>query len=176
MKTTMTGRLAVGAAFLILALTGCAGTGAGPAATQTAAASTLSITDAWVKAADTGMSAAFGILKNAGTKDVTVVSAASPAASMLQLHDTVSNDAGEMVMQEKKSGFVVPAGGTLELAPGGNHIMLMELTSPIKAGDEAAFTLTLSDGSTLDFTAVAKDYTGANEKYTGGMNTDTNKK
>jgi copper(I)-binding protein len=173
MKTsTLTSQLAIGAVALMLALSGCAGASKAPVATASPAAHTLSITDAWVKAADTGMSAAFGTLENSGPKDVTVVSAQSPASSMLQLHETTSNDAGEMVMREKKSGFVVPAGGSLELAPGGNHIMLMDLTNPIKAGDEATFTLTLSDGSTYEFTAAAKDFTGANETYTGGMNMD----
>ena len=157
-----------------LALAGGAGT---PATTPSAttAANSLSITDPWVKAADSGMSAAFGTLENAGTSDVTVVSAQSAASSMLQLHETVSNAAGEMTMQQKQGGFVIPAGGALELAPGGNHIMLMDLTNPIKAGDEAVFTLTLSDGSTIDFTAVAKDYTGANETYTGDMTMETPK-
>jgi len=162
-----------------LALAGCAGTPATtPAATPSAAtteASGLSITDPWVKAADSGMSAAFGTLENAGASDVTIVSAQSAASSMLQLHETVSNAAGEMMMQQKQGGFVVPAGGSLELAPGGNHIMMMDLSNPIKAGDEAKFTLTLSDGSTIDFTAVAKDYTGANETYTGDMNMETPK-
>ena len=162
-----------------LALAGCAGSPATtPATTPSAAtteASALTITDPWVKAADSGMSAAFGTLENAGTSDVTVLSAQSAASSMVQLHETVSNAAGEMTMQQKQGGFVIPAGGALELAPGGNHIMLMDLTNPIKAGDEAAFTLTLSDGSTIDFTAVAKDYTGANETYTGDMTMETPK-
>jgi len=177
MKTsTITDRLAVGTVVLILALTGCAGTGAGPATpTPTAASDTLSVTDAWVKAADTGMSGAFGILENSGTEDVTVVSAESPAASMLELHETVPSDTGDMVMRKKEDGFVVPAGGTLELAPGGNHIMLMALTGPINAGDEITVILTLSDGSTHEFTAAAKDYSGANETYSGAKTMDTKK-
>lgn len=169
--TTITGRFAVGAAVLLLVLTGCAGSGAGATDTATtsaaAAADTLSVTNAWVKAADTGMSAAFGVLENSGTTDLTVLSAESPAASVLQLHESVVKDSGDMVMQEKKTGFIVPAGGSLELAPGGNHIMLMALTGPITAGDEVTFTLTLSDGSTAAFTAAAKDFSGANETYTG---------
>ncbi|TDW29845.1 copper chaperone PCu(A)C [Cryobacterium psychrophilum] len=175
--TTITGRLAVGAVVLILALTGCAGAGsaAAPASTpaEAVAADALNVTDAWVKAADTGMSAAFGILENSGTTVVTVVSAESPAAGMLELHETVVNDAGDMVMQKKQTGFVVPAGGSLTLAPGGNHIMFMALTGPINAGDEITVTLTLSDGSASEFTAAAKDFSGANETYTGEMNMDT---
>lgn len=87
---------------------------------------------------------------------------------MLQLHETVANDAGEMVMQEKQGGFVIPAGGSFDLEPGGNHIMLMDLTAPLAAGDETTFTLTFSDDSTYEFTAPVKDYSGANENYEGG--------
>ncbi|MDQ0646374.1 copper(I)-binding protein [Microbacterium natoriense] len=120
---------------------------------------------AWVKAADEGMSAGFGMLRNSGEQDVTVVSAQTEASSMVELHETVENDAGEMVMREREGGFVIPAGGTLTLEPGANHIMLMDLAKPLKAGDEVAFTLTFSDGSTVDFTAPVKDYSGANENY-----------
>ncbi|MEZ3160491.1 copper chaperone PCu(A)C [Microbacterium sp. BWT-B31] len=127
----------------------------------------MTISDAWVKAADEGMSAAFGELTNSSDQDVTVTSATSEASSMLELHETVENDAGEMIMRPIEGGFVIPAGGTLHLEPGGNHIMLMDLTAPLAAGDEATFTLTFSDDSTYEFTAPVKDYSGANETYEG---------
>ena len=96
------------------------------------------ITDAWVKAADDGMSAAFGELTNSSDDDVTVVSARAAVSPMLELHETVENEAGEMVMREIEGGFVIPAAGSLALEPGGNHIMLMDLTAPLNAGDEIA--------------------------------------
>ena len=157
----------------LFAATGCAA--ASEPATPTASASaadSITIEDAWVKAADEGMSAAFGTIANSGDTDITVVSAESPASTMIELHETVENDSGEMVMQAKEGGFVIPAGGSIELAPGANHIMLMGLTAPLVAGDDATFTLTLSDGSSYDFTAPAKDYTGANETYEGDMDMD----
>jgi copper(I)-binding protein len=113
------------------------------------------------------MSAAFGELSNSSDQDITVVSAESDASSMLELHETVENDSGEMVMREIDGGFVIPAGGSLTLEPGANHIMLMDLTAPLMAGEEATFTLTFSDGSTFEFTAPVKDYSGASENYEG---------
>lgn len=167
MNARTTSRVAVLAAAALIALTGCA-TGATPASdAQATAADTVSVHNAWVKAADTGMSAAFAELENSGSEDVTVTAATSAASSDLQLHETVENEAGEMTMREKDGGFVIPAGESLTLEPGGNHIMLMGLAKPIKAGDELGFTLTFSDGSTADFTAPAKDYSGANESYEG---------
>lgn len=158
----------------LLAFAGCASTtpsaGATPSTSASAAdaASAVTISDAWVKAADSGMSAAFGTLHNDSKSDVTLVSAASPASSMLQLHETVADASGAMVMREKDGGFVIPAGGELVLQPGGNHIMLMDLTAPLKAGEDTTFTLTFSDGSTTSFSAPVKDYSGANETYQGG--------
>lgn len=164
MSTTTTTRLGVLLAAAALVLTGCAST---PADSAASAADALAISDAWVKSADEGMSAAFGELSNDSDADVTVVSAETEASPMLELHETVENDAGEMIMREIEGGFVIPAGGTLSLEPGGNHLMLMGLAGPLKAGDETTFVLTLSDGSTFEFTAPVKDYSGANETYEG---------
>lgn len=149
----------------VLALTGCTATTTPEPQNSKPAGETVTIEDAWVKAAPDGMSAAFGMLENSGDHDVTVVSVESDAASMVELHETVENDAGEMVMREVEGGFVIPAGGQLALEPGANHIMLMELQNPLLAGDETTFTLTFSDDSTYEFTAPVKDYSGANENY-----------
>lgn len=152
----------------LLVLSGCAesDSSAEPAATSSArAGDVVTINDAWVKAAESGMSAAFGDLTNPGTEDITLVAVTSPASSMLELHETVENESGSMAMRQKDGGFTIPAGGQVTLEPGGNHIMLMDLHDPVKAGDELTFILTFSDESTFEFTAPAKDYAGANENY-----------
>lgn len=152
----------------MLALTGCTTESAPSETSDAPAADVVTIEDAWVKSADEGMSAAFGVLVNDGDEDLTVVSVTSDASSMLELHETVENESGEMVMREIEGGFVIPAGAELALEPGADHIMLMDLRSPLKAGDEATFTLTFSDDSTYEFTAPVKDYSGANENYEEG--------
>lgn len=167
MNTRTTTKFASIATAAIIALTGCSTT-LEPVAESTPAGEMISLDNGWVKAAEDGMSAAFGELKNAGETDVTVVSVSSDASGELQLHETVPNDAGEMVMRERDGGFTIPAGGTLTLEPGGNHIMLMGLAHPINAGDEVSFTLTFSDDSTFEFTVPAKEFAGANENYVGG--------
>ncbi len=163
---TTTTRLGVLLAVAAFALTGCA-TSSSTAAEDVTAGDSVSISDGWVKSADEGMSAAFGELTNDSDRDITVVSATTEASSMLELHETVENDSGEMVMRQIDGGFVIPAGGSLALEPGGNHIMLMDLTAPLKAGEEVTFVLTFSDESTYEFTAPVKDYSGANETYEG---------
>ncbi len=181
--TSTTKRSVVAFAALLaggLALAGCSSTAdaeTGTTTTETAAqGESLSIVDPWVKSAESGMSAAFGTIENDSNQDATVVSAATEVSPMIELHETVADASGNMVMQEKDGGFVIPAGGSYELTPGGNHIMLMGLSNPVVAGDEVTFTLELADGSTFDFTAAARDYSGANENYVGddegGMDMD----
>lgn len=177
MKAIKAPQLLVIVAVALLALTGCVSSEKAteqgtPASTHAAA---LSIKDPWVKSADGVKSAAFGTLQNSGAADITVVSASTAVSTAVELHETVPSAAGEMVMRKKAGGFVIPAGGSLRLAPGASHIMIMGLTAPLKAGDQVAFTLTLSDGSTYQFTAPGKDYSGANESYEGGTKTGTGK-
>ncbi|WP_447948065.1 copper chaperone PCu(A)C [Microbacterium maritypicum] len=165
-------RLAAVIAVSLLALTGCTPESSPTESASRPAGDAVTIEDAWVKSAEEGMSAGFGTLVNGGDDDVTVVSVTSEASNMLELHETVENEAGEMVMREKDGGFVIPAGGKLALEPGGNHIMMMDLTGPLTAGSDVTFTLTFSDDSTYEFTAPVKDYSGANENYEGGEEQD----
>lgn len=130
--------------------------------------SSLSIADGWAKAADSGMSAAFGMIKNPTTKPIRVIAATSPYSTFLQLHEVVMTD-GSMVMQQKPGGFVIPAKGMVELKPGGNHLMFMKLTRPITAGSMIPVTLITADGGMLTTKVLAKVYAGANETYDSGM-------
>lgn len=110
---TRTTRVRIGALLTVslLALAGCAST---PATStdeaELPAAEAISISDAWVKSAEVGMSAAFGELTNDSDADITVVSVSSPASSMLEPHETVENESGQMVMREIEGGFVDRSG------------------------------------------------------------------
>ncbi len=146
-----------------LAACGNAGPGTATAVPAASPAAALTIKDPWVKAVDSGMTAAFGTLINNTGSDVTVVSASSPV-SPVELHEMVMGD-GAMMMRPTEGGLVIKAGGTHELVPGGDHLMLMKPSAAIKPGDELRFTLTLSDGGTVSFNAVAKPFAGAGESY-----------
>ena len=172
MNVTTLRRAAALTAFATLAaagLTGCAADAAGSSAppSPTTQASQVTVVDPWVRSADTGMSAAFGSVQNTGDAPVHLVAATSPATTEAQLHETVDTN-GTMQMQQKDGGFTIAGGETLTLAPGGDHIMLMDLTAPLAAGDEVALTLTFEDDSTLEVTAPVKDYAGGDENYVDG--------
>jgi len=173
---TLVRRAALGTAAL-LAVAGLAACGGSSDSGSSSAASggDVSISDAWTKSTDGPMTGSFGVLANSGSQDITVTAASSTAAGMVELHETVMVD-GAMQMQAKEGGFVIPAGGSFALEPGGNHVMLMGLTGAIKPGDEVPITLTLSNGQSLEYTAIAKEFTGANESYSpgdGGMDMDS---
>ncbi|MDR6174056.1 copper(I)-binding protein [Nocardioides zeae] len=152
--------------------TGSSSADASAGAPDAADAAALSVTDPWVKATDDDMTAMFGTIVNDTDADITVVGATSDVAGTVELHEVVAGDGGAMLMQPKEGGFTVPAGGTHALEAGGDHVMLMDLTGPLEAGQDVTVTLELADGSTQDVTAVVKPFTGADEEYAGGMDMD----
>jgi copper(I)-binding protein len=155
-------RLAVGSACAAVLLTGCSSTTDDAPATE---ADAVTVSDQWVKAADTGMSAAFAQLTNSGGQDVRIVSVSSPASTRMELHEIAAGADGATVMREKQGGVTIAANGTHALAPGGDHLMLMDLTAPLTPGATTTFTLTFEDGSTADFDAQVRDFSGNQENY-----------
>jgi copper(I)-binding protein len=125
----------------------------------------VTLSDTWVKAANSGMTAAFGTVSNTSSDSIMITAASSPAAGTVELHEVVDAD-GSIIMRPVEGGIFVPAQGTQVLEPGGYHLMLMDLPAPIEPGEDVAFTLTCSTGGTADYTAQAKTFRGADEKYT----------
>jgi hypothetical protein len=82
---------------------------------------------------------AFMTIVNNGQAD-RLVSASSPAAGTVELHETVDEN-GVMKMVPRPEGWQIPVGGSLELKPGGKHIMLINLTAPLEAGKTIQITL-----------------------------------
>lgn len=159
--------LVAASALSLTGVAGCASSGDDVAAASSPAAGsgcTIEATDTWAKAADSGMTAVFGKLTNTGSQEVVVNSATSDAAGKVEVHEVVDKD-GVMVMQPKPGGLVIATGASAALAPGADHIMLMDLTGPIKAGDPVIITLQCADGGTAQITAEARTFTGADEQY-----------
>jgi copper(I)-binding protein len=144
----------------------------GQALTSTRTLSGVHVHDGWAKVAKRGeMSAAFGTIGNHGAKPLTIVAATSPYAVAVQLHEMAMVD-GAMVMREVAGGFKIPADGSLELKPGGNHLMFMGLVKGIKAGRKIPVTLIASNGSRVTIKVPAKPFNGAHDDYDAGMGHD----
>ncbi|MFC0673637.1 copper chaperone PCu(A)C [Brachybacterium hainanense] len=129
----------------------------------------LTVEGAWVKAAESGMTAGFATLTSTSDAPLTLIGARSPAAPEIQLHETAADGSGGMSMTQKEGGFEIPAGGRLVLEPGGDHLMFMDLALPLLAGDEVELTLELEGGLEVPVTAQIRDFAGAQEDYAPGM-------
>ncbi|WP_395310189.1 copper chaperone PCu(A)C [Mycobacterium sp. AMU20-3851] len=127
-------------------------------------AAEVSWEDQWASAGDGEMAAVFGTLVNNGEREARVVSGSSPAAGMVEVHE-VTGAAGAKMMRPKEGGIILPAGGSHELVPGGDHLMLMDLTEPLSAGSDIELTVQFEDGSTLPVTVQIRDFAGADENY-----------
>lgn len=82
-----------------------------------------------------------------------LVSASSPDANMVQIHES-RIEGGMMMMAELRDGLPLPAGETVALEPGGNHLMLMGVKEPLVAGDTVALTLTFESSPPLEIIAT----------------------
>ena len=101
----------------------------------------VQITDAYGRS--TGASGAvFLTITNPDATDDRLLSATTDAAEMAMLHTSMMDANGVMSMPELAGGVVIPAGGAHALARGGDHIMLMGLTAPLKDGDTLRLILT----------------------------------
>ena len=125
----------------------------------------LTVSDPWVKAAEEGMTSAFGTLTNDTDRDLVLIGARTEASAHVELHETTDDGSGGMSMQEKEGGFPLAAGEQLVLEPGGHHLMLMDLTAPLLPGDEVELILEFEDGTEHPLTATVKDFAGAQEHY-----------
>lgn len=155
-----------------LLLTSCAAPAEKPAGanhetTQTATpneSGPLQVHDAWIKAADKGMTSAFANLKNTSSEPITLSGATSELAKTVEIHEMVGA-AGGMSMQELEGGLTLEAGESAALEPGGVHLMLMGLHEAVKPGQAPVITLKLADGTTMQVPFEVKSFTGANESY-----------
>ena len=111
------------------------------------AADAVQALDPYVRAMPPGqsVSAAFLGLSNTGKEDHALVAAETSVAMMVELHEHTMAD-GMMQMREVEQ-IALPSGSTVELKPGGLHIMLMGVKSQLKPGDKVDITLTYEDGS-----------------------------
>jgi copper(I)-binding protein len=62
-----------------------------------------------------------------------------------------------MVMQEMTDGLPLPAGETVSLAPGGYHIMLLDLVEPLETGDEFEVTLDFENADDVTLTVTVSE-------------------
>lgn len=120
-----------------------------------AAPAQVSATDAWCRPTAEGAGAAGCYVTLTATVDDRLTGAASPAGERVEIH-TMSMDGGVMRMRELPDGLALPAGQTVALKPGAEHLMLMAPTAALNEGETVELTLNFQNAPAQTVTAQIK--------------------
>lgn len=99
----------------------------------------LQVRDAWARPTVPGQSTGGGYLKLQSATADRLVGGSSPVAERLELHSM--NMEGDVMRMRQVEAVELPAGATVELRPGGLHLMLLGLKAPLKAGERVPLVL-----------------------------------
>ena len=115
------------------------------------AADPLAFDQAWIRAMPPGMkmTAGFGTLRNRGAEAVEIAAFSSPQFGDVSLHLSETVD-GVSRMREIPS-LRIEAGASVELAPGGYHLMLMMPLEPLQPDRPVTIFVTTAGGDEFSF-------------------------
>jgi hypothetical protein len=156
-----------------------AGLIAAPAGAAEVKAGDLVITQAWSRATPNGAKIGSGYftVENKGTTADRLIGVSADIAGKVEVHEMATKD-GVMTMRPLDKGLTIDPGKTVKLAPGGNHLMMFDLKSPLKQGDTLPVTLEFEktgkvkvslDVQGIGAQAPAGAAPGATEKMPDGM-------
>ncbi len=97
-----------------------------------------------------GNSAVYLTLVNPGEHDEHLLGASSPAATVVEIHETMVMP-GDVVHMQPVEAVEVPAGGRVEFQPGGLHLMMTGLTRTLEAADQVELTLLFEEAGEITF-------------------------
>ena len=111
----------------------------------------LTLTAPWLRATPGGAKVAGGYLRitNGGSEPDTLVSASIPLAARGEVHE-MSNEGGVMKMAQLERGLTIAPGATVELKPGGFHLMFMDLSGGLKQGETVKGRLVFAKAGPVD--------------------------
>jgi periplasmic copper chaperone A len=141
---------------------------AAPACAQEVKAGDLVITQAWSRATPGGAKVAGGFLtiENKGPLPDRLIGGSADIADKLQVHEMATNN-GVMTMRPLDNGLTIDPGKTVKLAPGGYHLMMLGLKSPLKQGGKLPVTLEFEKAGKVD---VSFDIQGVGAPGPGAAN------
>lgn len=104
-----------------------------------AADGAISLSGVWARASAGGNSAAYATIANSGAAEDRLIAVKGDVSTSIELHEVVMD--GDVMKMRPVEAIAVPAGGSVELKPGGYHIMLIGLKAPLVEGAHVALTL-----------------------------------
>jgi copper(I)-binding protein len=119
-----------------------AGLLAAPARADEVKAGDLVISQAWSRATPNGAKIGGGYLtiENKGPAADRLIGVSAEVAGKVEVHEMAMNN-GVMTMRPLDNGLAIDPGKTVKLAPGGYHLMMFDLKTPLKQGDKLPITL-----------------------------------
>jgi hypothetical protein len=93
----------------------------------------VTVTDAWARATMPGQKVSGAYMQIRSDADARLVGASSPVVPRVEVHEMKMD--GDVMRMREVQAIELPRGKTVTLAPGGYHVMLMNLQKPIAAGD-----------------------------------------
>ena len=109
-----------------------------------AAQAQVKVDDPWVRATVAPQKATGAFMQLTAAKGAKVVAVSSPVAAVAEIHE-MKMDGDVMRMRALPAGLELPAGKTVELKPGGYHLMLLDLKQPLARGATVPVTLVLKN-------------------------------
>jgi periplasmic copper chaperone A len=117
----------------------------------------LRVSEAWARPGFTGgSSAVYLIIDNPNVENESLLNAGSPIAEFVELHHSMQDQSGMMVMEEQES-IDVPGQSRVTLEPGGFHIMLIRLVQDLNPGDTIPVTLYFQNSGELEIMAEVRE-------------------
>lgn len=112
---------------------------------------TILIQNLWTRATPNGAKVAGGFITitNKGTTPDRLVGGSATIAARVEVHEMAVTD-GVMRMRELDKGLEIKPGETVELKPGGYHLMLMDIKEPIVDGGKIEGTLVFEKAGTIE--------------------------
>ena len=111
-----------------------------PAWAQSAA---VQVEGAWARASVQGQKGTGAFMRLTAKDGARLVRAESPAAGVAEVHEMKMD--GDVMKMRAVPALDLPAGKTVELKPGGYHIMLLDLKAPLAKGSAVPLTLVFQD-------------------------------
>ena len=119
--------------------------------------SKIVVKDAWVGKVppSSPVAAAYFTVENEGNADDKLLSVTTSISGHTMIHQTVVDDRGVASM-EMIDALVIPAGKSVELKPGGTHVMLMDLKEPVTDKDSIELDLKFEKAGDIKVEAPVK--------------------
>lgn len=127
----------------------------------------VEVRDGWVRPAVPGQSGTGAFMKLSAPSGSRLIGVSTPVAGVAEVHE-MKMDGDTMRMRAVKGGLDLPARQTVELKPGGYHVMLMDLKQPLVKGTIVPLTLRFEDAKGVQSALELKLPVGALAADTGG--------